>query len=73
MQFNRALVCAAINQFWTSGPKEYPDLATVHKAMGLKHLRIRHTAILCTMDTILLYDNDNNNKMTITMITMTVK
>ncbi len=29
-------VHAAINRFWTGEPKEYPDLAAVHQAMGLK-------------------------------------
>ena len=35
LQYNRALVHKAINQFFTGDPKEHPDLAAVHKAMGL--------------------------------------
>jgi hypothetical protein len=34
-QFDRALVRKAINMFFTGDPKEYPDLAAVHKEMGL--------------------------------------
>jgi len=35
LQYNRALVRKAINLFFTGDPKEHPDLAAVHKAMGL--------------------------------------
>ncbi len=35
LQFNRALVRKAINLFFTGDPKEHPDLAAVHKEMGL--------------------------------------
>jgi hypothetical protein len=35
LQFNRALVRKAINQFFTGDPKKHPDLAAVHKEMGL--------------------------------------
>ena len=35
LQYNRALVRKALNQFFTGNPKEHPDLAAVHKAMGL--------------------------------------
>ena len=35
LQYNRALVRKAINLFFTEDPKEHPDLAAVHKAMGL--------------------------------------
>ncbi len=35
LQYNRALVRKAINLFSTGDPKEHPDLAAVHKAMGL--------------------------------------
>ena len=35
LQFNRVLVRKAINLFFTGDPKEHPDLAAVHKEMGL--------------------------------------
>ena len=35
LQFNRALVRKAINLFFTRDPKGHPDLAAVHKEMGL--------------------------------------
>jgi hypothetical protein len=35
LQFNRMQIRTAINQFFTWDPKENPDLAAVHKAMGL--------------------------------------
>lgn len=35
LQFNRTQLRAAINMFFTGDPKEHPDLAAVHKAMGL--------------------------------------
>jgi hypothetical protein len=35
LQFNRALVRNAINLFFTGDPKEHPDLAAVHKEIGL--------------------------------------
>ncbi len=50
-----------------------PSLAQGNLKLRAAHLRIRHTAILYTMDTILWYDNDNKNEMTIIMITMTMK
>ncbi len=39
LQYNRALVRKAINLFFTGDPKEHPDLAAVHKAMGLSGRR----------------------------------
>ena len=35
LQFNRMQIRNAINQFFTWDPKEHPDLAAVHKEMGL--------------------------------------
>ena len=35
LQYNRGLVRGALNQFFTGDPKKHPDLAAVHKAMGL--------------------------------------
>ena len=35
LQFNRTQLRAAINTFFTGDPKEHPDLAAVHKEMGL--------------------------------------
>ena len=35
LQYNRALVRKVINLFFTGDPKEHPDLAAVHKEMGL--------------------------------------
>ncbi len=35
LQCNRVLVRKAINMFFTGDPKEHPDLAAVHKAIGL--------------------------------------
>ena len=35
LQFNRALVCNAVNLFFTGDPKEHSDLRALHKALGL--------------------------------------
>ena len=35
LQYNRKLTRDAVNQFFTGDPTQHPDLAAVHKAMGL--------------------------------------
>jgi hypothetical protein len=49
LQFNRMQARVALNQFFTWDPKEHPDLAAVHKEMGLsgtdKILNVKHPLV----------------------------
>ncbi len=55
LQYNRKLTRDAVNQFFTGDPTQHPDLAAVHKAMGLcgtrKVLHDSHPLVLAAAAT----------------------